>query len=143
MKRARQLIPYLEPKDLIEFGMIPEFVGRLPVVVPIDPLTRDEILRVIVRAARTRWSSSSRAVRARRRELEFTDDALGAVADQALKRETGVRALRSIFEELLLDLRFDLSARKGERTSSPAEFVQERLAGLPSARQPRRKRDSA
>ena len=80
-------------------------------------------------------------------QLEFTDDALRAFAEQAMKRETGVRALRSMFEQVLLDLRFDIGARKGERLVITREFVDKRLSsqrldeGI--ERKDDRKRDSA
>ncbi|MCA8950969.1 MAG: ATP-dependent Clp protease ATP-binding subunit ClpX, partial [Planctomycetes bacterium] len=77
-------------------------------------------------------------------QLEFTDEALGALADIAMTRETGVRSLRTMFEEVLLDLRFEIGSRKGENIVITAEFVQERLARTQRGdRAERRKRDSA
>jgi ATP-dependent Clp protease ATP-binding subunit ClpX len=76
-------------------------------------------------------------------QLEFTDEALGVLADQAMTRETGVRSLRSMFEQVLLDLRFSINSRKGERIVITAEFVQDRLAAIPTVEKTRRKRDSA
>jgi ATP-dependent Clp protease ATP-binding subunit ClpX len=76
-------------------------------------------------------------------QLEFTDDALRAFAEQAMLRETGVRALRSMFEQVLLDLRFDIGARKGERIVVTRDFVQERLSSQRTHEIDDRKRDSA
>ena len=121
-----KLIPYLDQKDLIDFGMIPEFVGRLPVTVAMRSLMRDEILQVMTepKNALVRQYKSLFALDGV--QLEFTDEALGLMADQAMEKETGVRSLRSTFEELLLELRYTLSSRKGERIVITADFVADR-----------------
>jgi ATP-dependent Clp protease ATP-binding subunit ClpX len=107
-----ELVRFLTPKDLIEFGMIPEFVGRLPVIATLDTLDRAALVRILteprnalVRQFQTLFAMSGK-------ELEFTPDALEAMADLALERETGVRALRAIVEELLLDLLYELPSRR-------------------------------
>ena len=144
MKERDQLIPYLDPKDLIDFGMIPEFVGRLPVVVPMRSLTRDEILQVMCEPKNALVKQYKGLFELDGCQLEFTDDALGALADHAMQRETGVRSLRAMFEELLLDMRYNLAAHKGERYVITKELVQERLDKSPGlSQQLRRKRDSA
>ena len=124
-----RLIPRLDQKDLIDFGMIPEFVGRLPVVVPMRSLTRDEILNVMTQPKNALVRQYKAMFELDGCQLEFTDEALGALADQAMQRETGVRSLRTMFEQLLLDLRFDIAARKGERIVVTDDFVLDRLAG--------------
>ena len=138
-----RLIPFLDQKDLIDFGMIPEFVGRLPVTVPMRSLTRDEILNVMTQPKNALVRQYKAMFELDGCQLEFTDDALGVFADEAMRRETGVRALRSMFEEVLLDLRFDIASRKGERVVITGEYVTDRLARVPTAKLPRRKRDSA
>jgi ATP-dependent Clp protease ATP-binding subunit ClpX len=136
-----RLIPHLDQKDLIDFGMIPEFVGRLPVTVPMRSLTHDEILNVLTQPKNALVKQYKAMFELDGCQLEFTDEALGVFADEAMQRETGVRSLRSMFEEVLLDLRFDIGARKGERIVITADYVQERLAGRGPG--DRRKRNSA
>jgi len=136
-----RLIPHLDQKDLIDFGMIPEFVGRLPVTVPMRSLTRDEILIVLTQPKNALVKQYKSTFELDGCQLEFTDEALGVFADEAMKRETGVRSLRSMFEEVLLDLRFEIGSRKGERIVITGDYVLERLAR--HAGGDRRKRDSA
>jgi ATP-dependent Clp protease ATP-binding subunit ClpX len=144
MHRERdKLIPYLDQKDLIDFGMIPEFVGRLPVTVPMRSLTRDEILSVMTSPKNALVKQFKAMFEMDGCQLEFTDEALGEIADQAMQRETGVRSLRSMFEQMMLDLRFDISSRKGESIVITAEFVRERLAAIPLTDGERRKRETA
>ncbi|MCC7066469.1 MAG: ATP-dependent Clp protease ATP-binding subunit ClpX [Planctomycetes bacterium] len=138
-----KLIPYLDQKDLIDFGMIPEFVGRLPVTVPMRSLTRDEILSVMTSPKNALVKQFKAMFEMDGCQLEFTDEALGEIADQAMQRETGVRSLRSMFEQMMLDLRFDIASRKGETIVITAEFVRERLAAIPLSDGERRKRETA
>jgi ATP-dependent Clp protease ATP-binding subunit ClpX len=128
-KERDKLIPFLDQKDLIDFGMIPEFVGRLPVTVPMRSLTRDEILSVLTEPKNALVKQYKAMFEMDGVQLEFTDDALGALADEAMSRETGVRSLRSMFEQILLDLRFSIGTRKGERIVITGDFVIERLRG--------------
>ncbi len=111
-----EIVRFLSPKDLMEFGMIPEFIGRLPVVSTLEKLERDDLVRILTepRNALARQYQGLFAMEGA--ELVFTDDALLAIADVALERETGVRALRSIMEELLLDLLYELPNRKDTST---------------------------
>ncbi|MBL8736959.1 MAG: ATP-dependent Clp protease ATP-binding subunit ClpX [Planctomycetes bacterium] len=138
-----RLIPYLDQKDLIDFGMIPEFVGRLPVTVPMRSLTRDEILNVMTEPKNALVKQYKAMFELDGCQLEFTDDALGAFADEAMKRETGVRSLRAMFEEVLLDLRYEIGARKGERIVITADYTLDRLRRQPRHQDGLRKRDSA
>ncbi|MCC6670248.1 MAG: ATP-dependent Clp protease ATP-binding subunit ClpX [Planctomycetes bacterium] len=106
------LLPYLEQKDLIEFGMIPEFIGRLPVIVPMSSLSRDQILAVMTEPKNALVKQYQAFFEMDGCQLEFTRDALEYIADIVMQRETGVRALRTIFESLLLDLRYQLPSHK-------------------------------
>jgi ATP-dependent Clp protease ATP-binding subunit ClpX len=110
-----EIVRFLTPKDLMEFGMIPEFIGRLPVVTTLDKLERDDLVRILTepRNALVRQYQGLFAMESA--ELAFTTEGLKAIADIALERETGVRALRSILEELLLDLLYELPNRKDAR----------------------------
>jgi ATP-dependent Clp protease ATP-binding subunit ClpX len=122
-----QLTPYLDQKDLIDFGMIPEFVGRLPVTVSMRSLSREEVLRVMTEPKNALVRQFKGMFAMDGVQLEFTDESLGMLADQAMERETGVRSLRAMFEEVLLDVRFTLASRKGERFVVTKEYVLERL----------------
>ena len=106
-ERAK-LLARLEPHDLIEYGMIPEFVGRLPVTATLDPLQRDDLYRVLVEPKNALVKQFQKMFEMEDATLEFDDAALYAICDKALKRETGVRALRSILEDLVLDLMYEL-----------------------------------
>ncbi len=114
-ERRETLLRHVSPRDLIEFGMIPEFVGRLPVVVSLDRHTREDLVRILTepKNALIRQFQGLFAMEGAR--LEFEPSGLEAIATVALERETGVRALRSILEELLLDLLYELPNRSDER----------------------------
>jgi len=121
---ANELIAKVNNEDLVEYGLIPEFVGRLPVVAPLASLTPEELARTLTepRNALIRQYQSLFALEDC--ELEFTPEALRAVADQALSLTTGVRAARSIIEALMLDVVFHLPERgHGLRYTVTPEFV--------------------
>ena len=109
-----EYIRHLVPKDLMEFGLIPEFIGRLPVVSTLDTLGRDELVRILTEPKNALVRQYQRLFELSGKTLEFTPEALLVVADTAIERETGVRALRSILEDLLLDLLYELPSRKEE-----------------------------
>ncbi|MFM8387293.1 MAG: ATP-dependent Clp protease ATP-binding subunit ClpX [Planctomycetia bacterium] len=107
LERAR-VLRHAEPHDLINFGMIPEFIGRLPVLATLDPLTKDDLVRVMTEPKNALSKQYQELFAMDGGTLEFEPAALEAIAEKAMQRETGVRALRSIFEELVLDQVFDL-----------------------------------
>jgi ATP-dependent Clp protease ATP-binding subunit ClpX len=99
------------PEDLLKFGMIPEFVGRLPVIGAVSNLDREALVRILVEPKNALVKQYKRVFDLDLVELEIGDDALEAVADQALLRGTGARGLRAILEEVLLDVMYDLPSR--------------------------------
>ena len=103
-----KILRKIEPHDLIDFGMIPEFVGRLPVIATLDPLAREDLYRVLVEPKNALVRQFQKLFELEDAQLEFDDEALYAICDLALKRDTGVRALRSILEEVVLDLMYEL-----------------------------------
>ena len=107
-----EFVRNITPKDLVEFGMIPEFVGRLPVVATLDTLTRDDLVRILTEPKNALLRQYQRLFEMAGATLEFKPEAVAAIADIAIERETGVRALRSILEELLLDLLYELPSRR-------------------------------
>jgi len=100
------------PEDLIEYGLIPEFIGRLPVVAAIHQLTRDDLITILTEPKHALTRQFERFFEFDDIELVFSEDSLEAIADKALKRETGARGLRSILEETLLDVQFELPSRR-------------------------------
>jgi ATP-dependent Clp protease ATP-binding subunit ClpX len=109
-ERAR-IIEKLLPEDLLKYGLIPEFVGRLPVVVTLTPLTAADLVRVLVEPKNAVTRQFEKFLGLDKVELVFTDGALQAAADTALERKTGARALRSIVEEALLEVMYDIPER--------------------------------
>jgi ATP-dependent Clp protease ATP-binding subunit ClpX len=107
-RAVAEMLKQLDPKDLIEFGMIPEFVGRLPVVATLDPLTREDLVRILTEPKNAIVRQFQKYFEIENAKLEFTREALDTIADIALQRETGVRALRAILEGVLLDAQFQL-----------------------------------
>jgi len=99
------------PEDLIKFGLIPEFIGRLPVIGAVANLDREALVEILVEPRNALVKQYKKVFEFEDVELEFTDDALGAIADQALLRGTGARGLRAILEEVLLGVMYDLPGR--------------------------------
>jgi ATP-dependent Clp protease ATP-binding subunit ClpX len=110
-KAAVDLLPNLLPEDLLKFGLIPEFVGRLPVLAIVDRLDHAALMQILVEPKNALLRQYRRMFELDGVELEFTDDALESVADQAILRGTGARGLRAILEEVLLGVMYDLPSR--------------------------------
>jgi len=100
------------PEDLIQYGLIPEFIGRLPVMSAIHQLSRGELMKILTEPRNALVKQFQRFFHFDGIELVFADDALSSVADKALERETGARGLRSIIEEVLLEVQFELPSRR-------------------------------
>jgi ATP-dependent Clp protease ATP-binding subunit ClpX len=107
----QKVLERLMPEDLLKFGLIPEFVGRLPVVVTLAALTADDLVRVLTEPKNAITRQFQRFLGLDRVDLVFTDGALRATAEQALARKTGARALRTIVEEALLEVMYDIPER--------------------------------
>ena len=100
------------PEDLVNYGLIPEFIGRLPVMSAVNQLTRDDLISILTEPRNALTKQFQKFFSFDGIELVFSDDSLNAIADKALERETGARGLRSIMEEILLDVQFDLPSRR-------------------------------
>ncbi|MCA0856512.1 ATP-dependent Clp protease ATP-binding subunit ClpX [Phaeobacter italicus] len=98
----------LEPEDLLKFGLIPEFVGRLPVLATLEDLDEDALITILTKPKNALVKQYQRLFELENTELDFTDEALSAIAKRAIERKTGARGLRSILEDILLDTMFDL-----------------------------------
>ncbi|EJZ82570.1 ATP-dependent Clp protease ATP-binding subunit ClpX [Corynebacterium otitidis ATCC 51513] len=101
----------VRPEDLVKFGLIPEFIGRLPVVATVDDLDRDALVRVLTEPRNALVKQYQRLFEMDDVELSFTDEALGAVADLAIERGAGARGLRAIMEELLVPVMYEIPDR--------------------------------
>ena len=111
----------IQPEDLIKFGLIPEFVGRLPVVGMLEDLDEFALIEILTRPKNAIVKQYQRLFEFENVRLKFTDEALRAIARQAMARKVGARGLRMILEELMLDLMFNLpSQKKAERVRSHA-----------------------
>ncbi|HEX8026401.1 MAG TPA: hypothetical protein VF484_09355, partial [Candidatus Limnocylindrales bacterium] len=110
-----KVLEKLMPEDLLKFGLIPEFVGRLPVIVTLTALTSEDLVRVLVEPKNAVARQFQKFLSLDKVELVFTPGALRAAADVALDRKTGARALRSIVEEALLEVMYDIPERADVR----------------------------
>jgi ATP-dependent Clp protease ATP-binding subunit ClpX len=109
VERDREVIlSQVIPDDLIEFGMIPEFVGRLPILAPLMPLTVEAMINILTEPKNALIRQYQHMFNLERAKLRFTDAALRAIAEKALKRDTGARALRAVLEEMMIGLMYDL-----------------------------------
>jgi ATP-dependent Clp protease ATP-binding subunit ClpX len=106
-----ELLHQVTPDDLIEYGMIPEFVGRLPVYCALEPLDRDALMRILIEPRNAIVRQYQKFFEIENAKLEFTPEALGEIAQRALERDTGARALRSVVEEIMLDYMYELPDR--------------------------------
>src|SRR5271169_5718693 len=107
-----ELFEHCLPEDLIQYGLIPEFIGRLPVVSAVHQLTQDDLVSILTEPRNALVKQFQRFFSFDGIELVFSDDSLTAVAQKGLERETGARGLRSIIEEILLDVQFELPSRR-------------------------------
>ncbi|HKL68280.1 ATP-dependent Clp protease ATP-binding subunit ClpX [Salibaculum sp.] len=107
-KGIGEVLHDLEPEDLLKFGLIPEFVGRLPVIATLEDLDEDALITILTEPKNALVKQYQRLFELEDAQLTFTDDALRAIAKRAIARKTGARGLRSIMEDILLDTMFDL-----------------------------------
>jgi ATP-dependent Clp protease ATP-binding subunit ClpX len=110
-KDVGEILAKVLPEDLLKFGLIPEFIGRLPVISSVHSLDKEALVRILVEPKNALVKQYRKFFEFDGVELEFSDDALEAVADQAILRGTGARGLRAILEEVLLDVQYDLPSR--------------------------------
>ena len=115
---SKNILEQVIPEDIIEFGMIPEFVGRMPVITVLSPLDEDALIDILTKPKNALVRQYQKFFEMDNAELDFTDDALHALAQKALKHDTGARALRSISERLMVDLMYKLPEEP-----KPAKYV--------------------
>jgi ATP-dependent Clp protease ATP-binding subunit ClpX len=112
VQRQDELFQHVEPDDMVKFGLIPEFVGRIPVVTVISPLNEEALMRILTEPQNALIKQYKKLLKMDNVNLEFEHDALKAIAAEAYRRKTGARALRGILEELMLDVMYELPSRQ-------------------------------
>ncbi|MBQ3287017.1 MAG: ATP-dependent Clp protease ATP-binding subunit ClpX [Firmicutes bacterium] len=110
-EKSPEMLKHVLPEDLLKFGLIPEFVGRLPIIVTLDPLDEEALVRILTEPKNALIKQYQALFAMDGTELEFKDDAVRAIAKEALERKTGARGLRAILETLLLNTMFETPAR--------------------------------
>jgi len=112
VRELGRVLEQVAPDDLIEFGMIPEFVGRLPIICPLGPLDKTALVRILTEPRNAVVKQYQKLFEMENAKLEFTRPALEEIATRALERDTGARALRSVVEEMMLDYMYELPEHK-------------------------------
>ncbi|WP_439534070.1 ATP-dependent Clp protease ATP-binding subunit ClpX [Polymorphobacter sp.] len=112
-RRVGQLLRHCEPEDLLRFGLIPEFIGRLPVIATLEDLDEDALIKILTEPKNALSKQYARLFEMEGVKLSFSTDALSAIAKRAIERKTGARGLRSIMESILLDSMFELPGMEG------------------------------
>src|SRR5208283_5225305 len=114
-KDIKALFSQLHPDDLVKFGMIPEFIGRLPIQVSLEDLSRDDLKRIITEPKNAVLRQYQESMRIDEVELVFDEGAVEAIADKAIARNTGARGLRAIVEALMMDVMYDIPSIEGAK----------------------------
>lgn len=126
-KRAADVLRNLEPDDLVKFGMIPEFIGRVPVMASLEPLDEEALTAILTEPRNALVKQYQKLMKMDNVQLEFRPDAVRAIAKEAYRRKTGARALRSIVEEMMLDVMYEVPSRKDvTRCTITREMVEQR-----------------
>ena len=126
-ERSANLLQQLEPDDMVKFGMIPEFVGRIPVMAALDPLDEETLATILTKPRNALVKQYQKLLRMDNIELDFGEDAIKAIAQEAYRRRTGARALRGIVEELMLDIMYELPSREDvQKCTVTREMVEKR-----------------
>ncbi|MBE7382932.1 MAG: ATP-dependent protease ATP-binding subunit ClpX [Leptolyngbya sp. SIO1E4] len=126
-QRTADVLKQLEPQDLVKYGLIPEFIGRIPAISVVDPLDEDMLVAILTEPKNALLKQFQKLMRMDNVQLEFKPDAVWAISREAYRRKTGARALRGIVEELMLDVMYELPSRKDvKRCMITREMVEKR-----------------
>ncbi len=126
-QRAADLLEQLQPDDLVKYGMIPEFVGRIPVMAALEPLDEEALMAILTKPRNALVRQYQKLLQMDNIQLEFEEAAIRAIAQEAYRRKTGARALRGIVEELMLEVMYELPSRKDVyRCTITKEMVEKR-----------------
>jgi len=127
-KRTADVLQKLELDDLVKFGMIPEFVGRIPVTAALEPLDEQTLVQILTKPRNAIVKQYQKLLSMDNIELKFTEDAIQALAKEAYRRKTGARALRGIVEELMLDVMYEVPSRRDVRKCTITKEMVEKLS---------------
>ena len=122
-RKLGELLELVQPEDLIKYGMIPEFVGRLPVIATVHELGFEELMRIMTEPKNALVQQYKKLFELESVQLSFRDDALKAIAQKALAKDTGARGLRAMFEEIMLDIMYDLPSQESVKECVITEEV--------------------
>ena len=126
-QQSPETLKKMEPDDLVKFGLIPELIGRIPMVAVLDPLDEKTLMAILTEPRSALVKQYQKLLRMDNVQLEFEEDAIQAIAQEAFRRKTGARALRGIVEELMLDIMYELPSRKDvKRCQVTKEMVEKR-----------------
>jgi ATP-dependent Clp protease ATP-binding subunit ClpX len=126
-KRAADVLKQLEPDDLVKYGMIPEFIGRIPMVAVVEFLSEETLMAILTEPKNALVKQYQKLLKMDNVQLDFKPDSIRAIAQEAYRRKTGARALRAIVEELMLDVMYELPSRKDvTRCMITKEMVEKR-----------------
>lgn len=117
-QNVAEILTHVQPEDLLNFGLIPEFIGRLPVLVTLDPLDKKALLRILTEPKNALVKQYRKLLEMDGVELTFTPDALSAIADEALARNTGARGLRAIIEKVMRNVMFEVPTLKNVKQAT-------------------------
>ncbi len=130
-ERLGAILSKTVPDDLIQYGLIPEFVGRFPVVATLNDLGLEDLKRIMLEPKNAIVNQYKKLLEIDGIELEFSDEALTAIAEKAMKRGTGARALKSVLENVMLDIMYDMPSKKNvEKVMVTPETVEEGIAKI-------------
>lgn len=110
-KSIGEILKTVQPQDLIKYGLIPEFAGRMPIIAPLDELRKEALIRILTEPKNALLKQYQQLLSFDNVKLKFTDDACEAIAKEALKRKTGARGLRAILEDIMLDIMYEIPSR--------------------------------
>jgi len=110
-RRASELLHEVQPEDLLKFGLIPEFIGRLPVLATLDELDEDALVRILKEPKNALTKQYCKLFEMEGVHLKFTEEALRAIAREAMKRKSGARGLRAIMENIMLDVMYEMPSQ--------------------------------
>jgi ATP-dependent Clp protease ATP-binding subunit ClpX len=122
-KGIGEILKEMQPEDLLKFGLIPEFVGRLPVIATLDELSKEALVEILVKPKNALIKQYAKIFEFENVELKFQQEALRAVAAEASNRKSGARALRAILEEVMLDVMYDIPSQKDVKECVISEEV--------------------
>ncbi|HIJ75071.1 MAG TPA: ATP-dependent Clp protease ATP-binding subunit ClpX [Candidatus Hydrogenedentes bacterium] len=114
-RKLGEILALIQPEDLIKFGMIPEFSGRVPIVATLHELSRDDLIRILIEPKNALTRQYQKLFELENVKLHFSDETIEAIADRAIEKDTGARGLRAILEDIMLNIMFDLPSRKDVR----------------------------